>query len=307
MKKSLLFPALGAAALTGLTGELYRHIFCREGSPLLSPLMNGKSHKPDYYAHRDGDAARLRQLPQQRFTIRSSRGARLAGFYFPGGGEGKRIAFLIHGYRSEHAETAGMYWDYYRSRGFDLFCCDHEAHGESEGRFIGFGATESEDCLRWVDFLIAHFGEDLQIVLHGFSMGAATVMLMAPRCPRQVKCLVEDSGFQDATLQLLGQIGPLVYPLRLLHRLIAGVDLGRADVRPALAQSALPLLVIHGRKDPMVPFRNAPAIYERCRGPREKLYVDGARHVESMHVAPEDYMQTLDCFFASAHLLSPLP
>ena len=70
MKKGLLFASLGAGLLGTLTGELYRHVFCREGSPLLSPLMNGKSHKPDYYAHRDGDAERLRRLPlQERLSL----------------------------------------------------------------------------------------------------------------------------------------------------------------------------------------------------------------------------------------------
>lgn len=293
MKKTL--PAvltLGLAAL--FTGEMYRHVFCRAGSPLLSPLMNGKSHKEDYYLHRDGDAEKLRALPQQRFTIRSGRGARLQGFYFPGGGNGKRIAFLVHGYRSEHAETAGMYWDYYRSRGFDLFCCDHEAHGESEGKYIGFGAFEPGDCLRWIDFLRQHFGPEVQILLHGFSMGAATVMIMAPRCPENVKAIVEDSGFRDASLQLLGQIGPLLPPLRLLHRLIAGVDLRKADARPALREAAIPILFVHGKEDPMVPFRNAPLLYERYGGKKDCLYVEGARHVESMHVAPEAYAEKLD-------------
>ena len=293
MKKCLpAVLALGLAA--GFTGEMYRHVFCREGSPLLSPLMNGKSHKEDYYLHRDGDAARLRSLPQERFTILSGRGKKLYGFYFPGGGEGKRIAFLVHGYRSEHAETAGMYYDYYRSRGFDLFCCDHEAHGMSKGRFIGFGAFEPGDCLRWIAFLRERFGPELQILLHGFSMGAATVMIMAPRCPENVKAIVEDSGFQDASQQLQGQLGPLLPPLRLLHRLIAGVDLRLADARPALREAKIPMLFVHGREDPMVPFRNAPALYESFGGEKDFLFVDGARHVESMHVAPEAYAEKLD-------------
>ena len=300
MKKSLLFPALGAAALTGLTGELYRHIFCREGSPLLSPLMNGKSHKPDYYEHRDGDAARLRALPQERFELRSGRGALLRGFYFPGGGEGKRIAFLVHGYRSEHAETAGMYYDYYRSRGFDLFCCDHEAHGESEGQYIGFGCFEAEDCLKWIDFLTERFGKDIQILLHGFSMGAATVMLMAPRCPANVKAIVEDSGYQSATGQLKGQVGPFLPALTLLHRLIAGVDLRKADAGAALQETRIPILFVQGREDPTVPFRNAPALYESYRGEKDCLYVDGARHVESMHVAPKAYAEKLDALIEKA-------
>ena len=229
MKKSLPIVGLSAAALSVLTGELYRHVFCREGSPLLSPLMNGKSHKPDYYAHRDGDAEKLRRLPCQRFELRSGRGALLRGYYYPGGGEGKRIAFRVHGYRSEHAETAGMYYETYRSRGFDLFCCDHEAHGESEGRFIGFAAFEDGDCLRWIDFLRRHFGDDVQI-----------------------------------------------------------------DARPALTKARIPILFVHGREDPMVPFRNAPALYESYGGAKDCLFVDGARHVECMHVAPEAYAEKLD-------------
>lgn len=294
MKKALPAAALGLGILGGLTGELYRHVFCREGSPLLSPLMNGKSHKEDYYRHRDGDAERLRALPQERFELRSGRGALLRGFYFPGGGEGKRIAFLVHGYRSEHAETAGMYYDYYSSRGFDLFCCDHEAHGESEGRYIGFAAFEDGDCLRWIDFLLRRFGGDLQIVLHGFSMGACTVLKMADRCPGNVKFIVEDSGFADARDQLRGMLGPLYPPLRLLHRYLAGVELADGDARPSLEQARVPILFVHGREDPMVPFSNAPALFEGYRGEKDCLYVDGARHVESMHAAPEAYAAKLD-------------
>ena len=139
MKKALSAALLGAGLGLGFTEELYRYVFCRSGSPLFSALPKKQTHDEAYYSHRDGEAARLRALPQERFEIRSSRGARLVGHYFHGEGDGKRIAFLIHGYRSEHAETAGMSWDYYRSRGFDLFCCDHEAHGESGGKYIGFG------------------------------------------------------------------------------------------------------------------------------------------------------------------------
>jgi pimeloyl-ACP methyl ester carboxylesterase len=295
MKKAALLAALcGASLPCVLLGELYRYVFCRAGSPLLNPLLDKKGHAEDYYAHRDGDAARLRALPRERFELRSGRGALLRGFYYPGGGEGKRIAFLVHGYRSEHGETAGMYYDFYRSRGFDLFCCDHEAHGESEGHFIGFAAFEDGDCLRWIDFLRRRFGEDVQILLHGFSMGACTVLKMADRCPENVKAIVEDSGFRDAREQLRGQLGAFSPPLQLLHRLVAGVDLRRGDARPALAQARIPILFVHGREDPTVPFRNGPALYESYSGEKDCLFVDGAKHVECMHVAPEAYAEKLD-------------
>ena len=298
MKKAALLAALalpvGTAAV--FTGELYRHVFCREGSPILSPLLDKKNHAEDYYRHRDGDADALRALPQERWSLRSARGKTLRGFYIPGAGEGKRVAFLVHGYRSEHAETAGMYYEFYSSRGFDLFCCDHEAHGESEGRFIGFAAYEAEDCLAWIQELRRRKGQDVQILLHGFSMGAATVLRMAADCPDNVKFIVEDSGFRSAEGQLRGELGAMFVPLALLHRLIAGVDLRKGDVGPSLAASRLPILFVHGQEDPSVPYENGPALYESYRGEKDSLFLPGVRHIETMHLAPGEYAAKLDGF-----------
>lgn len=292
----IIGPALGLPALGAgvLSAELYKYVFCRESSRVLAPLLDSNGHDEAYYTFRDHAADVLRKRPQTKFSIRSSRGERLNGFYFDGGGEGRRIAFLIHGYRSEHAETAGMYYDYYASRGFDLFCCDHAAHGESEGRHIGFDWFESEDCLKWLDFLQEHFGRDIQVILHGFSMGAATVMCMSDRCPDCVRFLVEDSGYRSAEEQLRGQLG-VTYPLmRQMNRLLAGYDLNDCDTRPHLSRCRLPILFVQGRDDKTVPFENAPRLYEFYDGEKDCLYVEGARHVESMYVAPQAYAEKLD-------------
>ena len=286
-----LLPLVAAGVFTG---ELYRHVFARGGSPLLTPLLDKKGHAEDYYRHRDSAAERLRRLPQERWEIRSARGKRLAGFYIPGAGQGRRVAFLVHGYRSEHAETAGMYYDYYRSRGFDLFCCDHEAHGESEGRLIGFASFEVADCLRWIDELRRRLGPDVQILLHGFSMGAATVLQMAPRCPESVRAIVADSGFRDASLQLRGQLGAMYPILAALHRVLAGADLAKTDALRALEGAKLPILFVHGREDASVPFANGPALYEGYRGPKAALFSDGVRHIETMHLRPGAYEEALD-------------
>ena len=294
MKKALWIaaPVVGAAAV--LTGELYRYTFCRAGSKLLAPLLDRKGHEEAYYRVRDAAAERLREMPSEPMEIRSARGEALRGWYIPLGGAGRRIAFIVHGYRSEHAETAGLYLDYYASRGFDLFCCDHSAHGESEGRLIGFDAYECEDCLRWLDVLRARFGDDVHIVLHGFSMGAATVLKMSSRCPEQVRFLVADCGYVSAEAQLRGALGPLYPLMRSLNRLIAGYDLHQTDVRPSLAAADKPILFVHGRDDPTVAFSNSEELYALYRGPKDCLFVDGARHVESMYVDPEGYAQKLD-------------
>ncbi len=298
--KKLLFltvPALGAAVFTA---ELYRYTFCREGSRLLAPFLDKKGHEDAYYRFRDAAADRLRRTPSEPMEICSVRGERLRGWYYPLGGEGRRIAFLVHGYRSEHAETAGPYLDYYASRGFDLFCCDNTAHGESGGRLIGFDFFESEDCLLWVDALRSRFGDGVQIVLHGFSMGAATVLKMSDRCPAQVRLIVADCGFVSGEEQLRASFGAFYSVMRALHRLIAGYDLAQTDVRPALARSGKPILFVHGREDTTVPFSNGERLYAFYPGPKDCLFVPGARHMECIYRDAEGYAQKLDQMIASA-------
>ena len=293
MKKRFFLLAPPAAAALGVA-ELYRYTFCREGSKLLAPFLDKKGHEAAYYRWRDRAAERLRRTPCEELEIRSERGERLRGWYIPLSGAGRRIAFIVHGYRSDHAETAGRWLDFYAKRGFDLFCCDHTAHGESEGRFIGFDVLESADCLRWVDALIDRFGADVEIVLHGFSMGSSTVLQMSGDCPEQVRLIVADCGFISAEEQLRGSFGKFYPVMARLHRTIAGVDLRRSDVRPSLARSTKPILFVHGREDPTVPFSNGERLYDLYRGPKDCFFVDGARHVESIHVDPEGYARKLD-------------
>ena len=293
----LAAPAVGAAAV--FTAEIYRYTFCREGSRLMSAFLDKKGHEPDYYLRRDAAAERLRTQPGERLEIRSARGEKLRGWYYPLGGEGKRIAFLVHGYRAEHAEGAGFCLDAYAARGFDLFCCDNTAHGESEGRLIGFDAFESEDLLLWLEALIRRFGAEVQIILHGFSMGAAAVMKISDRCPEQVRFLVEDSGFVSGEEQLSGAFGALYPAFRGLNRLIAGYDLRQTDVRPALMASNMPILFVHGREDHNVPFSSGERLFGMYQGPKDCLFLENARHVETMYRAPEAYGEKLDRMIAA--------
>lgn len=294
MKKLLLLPGAAVCAAAVFTAELYRYTFCRGSSALLAPFLDKLGHEEDYYIRRDDAALRLRRRACEPMEIRSARGERLRGWYFPLGGEGRRIAFLVHGYRSEHAENAGLYLDYYASRGFDLFCCDNTAHGESGGRLIGFDLFECEDCLLWLDALRERFGGEAQIVLHGFSMGAATVLKMSSRCGEQVRLIVADCGFVSGEELLRASLGAAYPVMAALHRLIARCDLRQTDVRCALAQSKKPILFVHGREDTTVPFSNAERLYPFYSGPKDCLFVPGARHVECMYRDPDGYAQKLD-------------
>ena len=297
-KKKVLvaLPAALGAAGAFFTEELYRYIFCHRSSTLFQKLFDSKGHEDRYYKVRDEAAERLRNLEHEEYDLSSARGENLKGYYYPFGGEGKKIAFLIHGYRSEHAETAGMYYEYYKSRGIDLFCCDHTASGESKGHFIGFDILETEDCLLWLDFLKKKFGDDVEILLHGFSMGAATVMQMSSRCPENVKFIIEDSGYKNARASLHHQIGSMYHPMRLINKAVAGYDLNDSDVTGSLAMAKVPILFVHGQDDKLVPYENGPALYEMYQGEKDCFFPENTKHIESMYTSPEAYAEKIDKF-----------
>lgn len=297
MKKSTkrLIAAV-SAGVAGMIAAQYAYIFVRQPR-IISKLRKKSAHEGDYYVRRDTAAAALDARPCTRHSITSARGETLRGFYYQSGSKpSKRIAFIVHGYHSEHLRTAGMFTDFYISHGIDIFCCDNTASGESGGRLIGYSVYESADCLNWLSYLRAVYGEDIRVMMHGFSMGGAAVLRMSDRAPDIVQCIVSDSGFSNARDLLYARIGAMTHVMDGINRVIARYSISSADVRANVRASRVPILFVHGREDLVVPFDMAVELYSICPEPKDYLWVDGARHVESIYTAPEQYTAKLDEF-----------
>ncbi|MDO4814989.1 MAG: alpha/beta hydrolase [Bacillota bacterium] len=280
-----------------ITADAYRYIFLRRRPKLLALLLDKRMHGGNYYENRDRAAEELRSCPCTVYEMSSLRGEKLKGFYYPcGEGKSKKIAFIVHGYRSDNAETAGVFRQLYHSRGFDIFAPDNTACGESGGNACGYDVFESADALKWLDFLQAEFGEDIEIILHGISLGGASVMKISDRLPQCVKFVVEDSGFIDGRELLKAQTGPLYGLMAGLHRLIYRCDLKDSDVRDNLKRSAVPFLFVHGEEDNMVPFSMAPRALECHPGPKDFLFTPNIKHIETVHYNRAAYEEKLDSF-----------
>lgn len=294
-KKTVIASSLAAAGLC--IAEVYRYAFFRYLGIL--KVFDRKTHAEEYYEKRDRLHAKLLAMPHTRHTIKSRRGKKLVGNYYCCGGKPcGRIAFIVHGYRSDGAETAGPFAEYYFSRGWDIFCPDHAAHGESGGLLIGYDFFESIDCLDWLDYLSGQFGGGIHVILHGFSMGGGTVLKMSDRVPDTVKFICSDSGFSDAAELIRPKLGALYEPLRYVNRLLNGYDIEATDVRPNLKNARVPILFVHGTADPTVPFEMGRELYEMCPTEKDCLFTEGVLHIESIYAAPEEYAHKLDSFIS---------
>jgi fermentation-respiration switch protein FrsA (DUF1100 family) len=125
-----------------------------------------------------------------------------------------------------------------------------------------------------------------EVVLHGFSLGGATVLRVAPESG--VAGVVEESAYADLPLILRQQL-PKVSGLPsfftpsifLMGKLFLGID--PWAVRPEenaqrLCEEGVRLLIIHSKDDEVVPFEHAERIRKAC--PEAVFWkIEGYRHV----------------------------
>src|SRR5690625_2967095 len=113
--------------------------------------------------------------PFQPIEITSFDGLTLQGYYLEAKKPTTKTVVFAHGYLG-HAKDMGLYGEYYYEElGYNIFTPDLRGHGKSEGDYYGFGWHDRLDLIKWLDELERRSGE-IEIVLHGLSMGAATVL-----------------------------------------------------------------------------------------------------------------------------------
>src|SRR5690625_918090 len=116
----------------------------------------------------------VKNQPFQTWEMTSFDGLHLQGYFLPAKEETNKVVMMAHGYLGR-ASDMGLYGrHYYEKLGYHFFTADARGHGESEGDYIGFGWHDRLDYVQWIDQVIEELGEDVSIVLHGLSMGAAT-------------------------------------------------------------------------------------------------------------------------------------
>src|SRR5215210_1148540 len=226
----------------------------------------------------------------------------------PAEGESSRAAVLVHGWdgdkSDEHViETASIYV----RAGYGILLLDLRGNGGSGGERRTLGYKETRDvqgALAWLDEEGFEPGE---VVLHGWSMGGATVVRSAPGTG--VAAVIEEAGYADLPLILRKQIPEASGLPRLFNTgvlLAAKYFLGFDPwaVRPSedaaqLREEGVPLLVIHSTDDEVVPFEHAE-LFERAYPEAAFWKVEGLGHVEAY--THREYHEKLLNFLGSGNL-----
>lgn len=307
----VLLLLVGALLLLALLGGLFLFHFA------LNPRLNkrrvfGASHNAlrnveDMRRLKDQGRLWWDAMPTQQVALTSADGLRLVGHLLPAPAGSRKWAIVCHGYTSQGLHMVDMAQAYYQA-GYGVLLPDLRGHGQSQGRYIGMGWPDRLDLLLWVDHILQREPQ-AHIVLHGVSMGAATVMMAAGEAlPTQVVAITADCGYGDLwqlfSYQLKGIFGlppfPIMHIADWFARRLAGYGMREASTLKQLEKARVPVLFIHGEKDTFVPFHMLQQVYAACASPKQQFPVANAGHAGSAAVAGEAYWQRVFSFIHTA-------
>ena len=245
--------------------------------------------------------------------IASEDGTALRGWYFRAEPDERRAVLLLHG-QGENRSAMLPYARVLLRHGYNCLCVDHRGHGESGGELASYGLKEALDVKLWVDCLNATQSQ-AEIYALGRSMGAA-ILLQALRYKPDLMAIVAEAPFASMREMAFDRIGqpvgagswlgrtvlrPMVESGFAYGRVRYGMDLGDAAPERALNEADVPVLLIHGDPDAIIPVRHASLLLEHCQGGVELWRVPGGGHCRALARQPEEFERRMcDWFRAPA-------
>lgn len=250
---------------------------------------------------------------QTKLHIVSKDGLTLKAIYLTAQGPSENTVILVHGYAGRGQSMAFLAQYYCEKLGFNVLMPDLRGHGESQGNYIGFGWHDRLDLLQWIQRIIDLNQGAGKIILHGISMGGATVLMTSgERLPDNVVGIISDCAYTSAQDILTHQLKkmyrlpaiPLLPITSLICKLRAGYFFKEASAVRQVAKTNLPILFIHGTDDKFVPTWMVHELFGAVKTEQKrKFLVEDAGHGNAYWKDTQGYQRHIQDFVEA--LLTP--
>ncbi|HEY9551686.1 MAG TPA: alpha/beta hydrolase [Prevotella sp.] len=218
-----------------------------------------------------------------------------------------RVALLVHGYKDR---ALGMMHigHMYSGLGYNIVLPDLHGHGASSGNDIQMGWKDRLDVMRTAavaDSLFRGSESATSMVLHGISMGAATVMSVSgEQTPPYMRCFIEDCGYTSAWDEFEGQLAeqfglpafPVLHAADRLCKARFGWSFKEASPLKQVGKCRKPMLFIHGDADTYVPYGMVHLLYNAKAAPKDLFIARGSKHARSYEDHREAYTNKVQAF-----------
>jgi len=207
--------------------------------------------------------------------------------FFPVNRDTKNILYF-HG----NGEVACDYdWiaPFYNEIGINLFVADFRGYGISGGQpTFANTIADAHRIFHYFNDMLARSGYTGPVYVMGRSLGSQSAIELAASYGDSIKGLILESGF----LQNQRLIQSLGLPLE-----IENLARFEADCIEQVGSIKLPVLIIHGELDDLIPHIESETIYDHIGSRDKKLVtIHGAGHNDIMVVGMDRYFKSIKDF-----------
>ena len=222
-------------------------------------------------------------LEFQDFYFTTADGVRLNGWFIPHR-EARQTLLWFHGNAgniSHRVENIKLLHDKVK---INIFIFDYRGYGRSEGSASEAGTYE--DGVAALHFVGKQLGVKAgNLIIFGRSLGAAVAAEMAGRL--QSRALILESPFVS-----IREMAKSVFPLLPITSLLQT----RYDNLEKIVKIKVPLLVIHGDRDEVVPYEHGKRVFAAAPAPKDFYTITGAGHNNTYIIGGDAYFQRLRSF-----------
>ncbi|GAB4112347.1 MAG: alpha/beta hydrolase [Roseiflexaceae bacterium] len=236
----------------------------------------------------------------EEVTFHASDGIRLHGWWLPRP-ESRQLIVVFAGHRSQKSDVLGISSGLWRA-GKNVLLFDWRSRGVSEiaqHSLAYYEQRDAEAALAYATGRVAN--ADLGVV--GFSMGAATAILVSARHP-EIRAVWADSSFTSAYDVVHDNAARLGMPATLitssaswLSQITAGYHFDLVRPIDQISKITCPIMITHGESDGLIPVAHAHALYAAANQPKELLLFPGTDHCGGYFVDRSDYVNRTADFF----------
>jgi fermentation-respiration switch protein FrsA (DUF1100 family) len=208
-------------------------------------------------------------------------GTPLHAWFLPAVGKAQGTILFLHG-NAENISTHIMSVRWLPAKGFNVFLLDYRGYGASGGVASLSGVQDDVDAA--LRTLLARKDVDPdRVVVFGQSLGGAIAIYNVAHSPyrQHIRALVVESAFasyRQITREKLDDFW-LTWPLQWLLSWTVSDEYSPSAAVAGV--SPIPLLIIHGDRDPIVPPPHGQRLYDLAREPKQIWVVPGAGHIQA--------------------------
>ena len=240
----------------------------------------------------------------EEISFESSDGLTIPGWYMPAADNNtKQSILLVHGRTANRTE--GMrYAKAIIDAGYNVLAIDMRHPRQQPDIISTMSYHEKKDVVAALDFLENEKGAE-SIGVMGFSMGAATSMIVMAKDPR-IQAGIFSGGYANS-MDVLAEQAQIIYglPRYPLMPMVAkffawrgDLDIDEINPEKYIAQiSPRPVYIMHGTADKTVGFQHGQRLFDAAKEPKQFWRVENGEHTKLWQIDNEKAETSVVSFF----------